>query len=87
MLSDNPYGDVSWDEPVATDNTDGKIGVIVYPFGTKPPWKCYNTTTVEYTATDPSGNKATCTFKVTLEGTILGLGLPVKCFSCNMIAY
>lgn len=71
MLPEHPYADVSWDEPVATDNAGGDINVVVSPSGIKSPWKCYNTTTVEYVATDSAGNKATCLFKVTLEGTAL----------------
>ena len=68
MPSDKPYAIVSWDEPRAADNAHGKVRIDVSPSGVKPPWRCYNTTTIEYTATDTSGNKAKCSFKVALEG-------------------
>ncbi|MCG9911082.1 MAG: HYR domain-containing protein [Flavobacteriales bacterium] len=60
---------VSWPAPVFADNCSGFLVVsqthfpgTVFPIGT---------TTVTYTATDPSGNTAVCSFTVTVNDTQL----------------
>jgi gliding motility-associated-like protein len=55
--------EVTWNEPLASDNcsavmVSGSEPGSIFPIGT---------TVVTYTATDPSGNKSTCTFNVTVE--------------------
>ncbi|MEM9723400.1 MAG: HYR domain-containing protein, partial [Bacteroidota bacterium] len=54
---------VSWIEPISTDNCDS-----VSVNATHQPGASFSigTTTVTYTATDPSGNTSSCSFKVTV---------------------
>ena len=55
---------ISWTEPVATDNCGTVTLTSNYsPGATFPP----GTTTVTYTATDPSGNSNSCSFDVTVK--------------------
>lgn len=58
----------NWTEPVAMDNSNLEPTVTVIPAGITPPHTFNETTLVVYTATDESGNKDECKFKVMLEG-------------------
>ena len=58
---------VSWNEPVATDNSD----TVFYSRSHKPDDQFpVGSTTVTYYARDISGNQATCTFTVTVLGKV-----------------
>ena len=61
----NSTGTVSWTEPTATDNS-GLVNVT----STHHPGDSFQigTTTVVYTAIDPSSNVANCTFSVVITG-------------------
>ena len=54
---------VTWTQPTASDNCSVEL-TSTHPRGSTFP---IGTTTVTYTATDPSGNKKTCSFNVTVE--------------------
>ncbi|SFT63392.1 gliding motility-associated C-terminal domain-containing protein [Lishizhenia tianjinensis] len=55
---------VSWTLPIAADNCSGVIVTSTHNSGATFP---VGTTVVTYTATDASGNTATCVFNVTVE--------------------
>ena len=59
---------VNWTEPVALDNGDLPPQVTVVPAGISPPYIFNKTTLIVYTATDGSGNKRECSFRVVLKG-------------------
>lgn len=67
-MSVNSSALVNWTVPVAMDNSDLEPNITVVPLGIIPPYNFNNTTVVVYTATDASGNKDVCSFKVILEG-------------------
>ena len=56
-----------WGPVTATDNSD-EVNVTVSPQVTSPHMFSEGQHTVVYTATDPSGNKKLCYFKVTVQG-------------------
>ena len=60
-------GPASWVVPAASDNA-GQVGLTVD--GSAVPGQLFSlgTTTVTYTATDASGNQASCSFNVTIIG-------------------
>ena len=62
----SPTGTVSWTEPTATDNSE-----LVNVMSTHHPGDSFQigTTTVTYTAIDPSSNMANCTFSVVVTGS------------------
>ncbi len=59
---------VSWTAPTASDYSGGSVTLT----STHNPGGTFSigTTTVTYTATDPSGNEATASFTVTVTGKI-----------------
>lgn len=59
---------VNWTEPVALDNSNVAPNLTVFPPGISPPHHFNETTIVQYIASDASGNKDGCLFKVILEG-------------------
>lgn len=61
---------VNWTEPVAMDNSNLEPNITVDPSEISPPHIFNETTLVVYTATDASGNKDECSFKVILEGKL-----------------
>ena len=67
-LTINSTAFVNWTEPVALDNSDVPPQVTVAPPGITPPYVFNESTLIVYTATDASGNKKECSFKVVLEG-------------------
>ena len=56
---------VTWTEPTATDNDGVKAVTSDHKPNEKFP---IGETTVTYTATDNSGNTASCSFKITVKG-------------------
>ena len=59
---------VSWTEPVATDNLGGAVSVTS---NYQPPQRFpQGTHVIKYTAVDQSGNEATCTFVIKVIGKI-----------------
>ena len=63
------FATLNWTEPNATDNS----GVVTVSSSNTPGLRFYiGSTNVTYTAIDPSGNRATSTFKVTVIGQCLG---------------
>ena len=58
-------GNVSWTEPTATDNSGNQTLTPSHNPGSAFP---IGTTTVTYISTDPTGNTATCSFNVTVNG-------------------
>lgn len=50
------------------ENSELKPNITVVPRGIIPPYIFNDTTVVVYTATDESGNKDVCSFKIILEG-------------------
>ena len=57
---------VNWTEPVATDNLGATLSVMS---NYKPPKRFTpGTHVITYTATDQSGNEATCTFAIKVIG-------------------
>ena len=59
---------VNWTQPVALDNSNLAPQVTIVPQGISPPHVFNETALIVYTATDTSGNKRECSFKVVLEG-------------------
>eukprot|EP00050_Salpingoeca_kvevrii_P009115 m.307267 g.307267 ORF g.307267 m.307267 type:complete len:566 (-) comp19854_c0_seq1:73-1770(-) len=60
---------VSWTPPVPTDNLGGD-GVTLVASHASGSSFALGTTTVTYTATDAAGNKATCSFSITLTDEV-----------------
>ena len=60
---------VTWSEPTATDNT-GSVTTSSQSSGSS---FASGTTTVKYTAVDDSGNTASETFTVTIQGMYYGI--------------
>lgn len=67
-LRANASASVHWKIPAAIDNSNEPVQITVSPPGIKPPFTFYKTTVITYTATDTTGNKEECSFKVLLEG-------------------
>ena len=67
-LRANVSASVHWKIPAAFDNSNESVQITVSPPGIKPPFTFYKTTVITYTATDASGNRKECSFKVMLEG-------------------
>ncbi len=67
-INENKTASVNWTKPVAVDNSNLEPNMTVVPRGIIPPYIFNETAFVVYTATDASGNKAECSFKVILEG-------------------
>lgn len=59
---------VTWDEPVFSDNSRGALDVRRTHADAK--WFPIGTTLVTYTATDKFGNNATCVIKVVVKGEL-----------------
>ncbi|XP_069096987.1 sushi, von Willebrand factor type A, EGF and pentraxin domain-containing protein 1 isoform X1 [Pleurodeles waltl] len=57
---------VSWETPIAKDNSGDEVSVQVSPAFLAPQLFPIGEEIITYTATDRSGNQATCTFKVTV---------------------
>ncbi|EDO36310.1 predicted protein, partial [Nematostella vectensis] len=59
---------VTWTEPTFTDN----VGVVSVMASKRPGHQMYRDTSlkVQYIAADTSGNTETCTFTITVEGTL-----------------
>ena len=66
---------VSWTEPTASDNS-GVVNLV----GNYAPGSSFplGTTTVTYTATDGSGNQASCSFQVVVSQEATGNGMKSK---------
>ncbi|XP_074555287.1 sushi, von Willebrand factor type A, EGF and pentraxin domain-containing protein 1 [Halichoeres trimaculatus] len=60
---------VSWDVPIATDNSREEVAVQVKPVYTSPALFPIGKETITYIATDRSGNQANCSFTVTVIDT------------------
>ncbi|CAJ1086014.1 sushi%2C von Willebrand factor type A, EGF and pentraxin domain-containing protein 1 [Xyrichtys novacula] len=60
---------VSWDVPIATDNSREEVAVQVKPVYTPPALFPIGKETIIYIATDRSGNQANCSFTVTVIDT------------------
>ncbi|XP_069487009.1 sushi, von Willebrand factor type A, EGF and pentraxin domain-containing protein 1 isoform X2 [Ambystoma mexicanum] len=58
---------VSWEAPIAKDNSAEEVSVQVRPAFLAPHLFPIGEEIITYTATDKSGNQASCTFKVTVE--------------------
>ena len=54
--------------PTVTDNADPSPDVTYYPLGPGDDFPDNNVTVVNVTVTDASGNTASCSFNVTVEG-------------------
>ena len=65
-ISDSGYSvNITWTPPTTNDN----YGMVTFTSDYNPgDWFVIGTTTVTYTATDTSGNTATCSFNVTILG-------------------
>ena len=76
----NATGTVSWTEPTATDNSE-----LVNVTSTHHPGDSFQigTTTVTYTAIDPSSNMAKCIFSVVITGSFSNY----KKFLSHMLAF
>ena len=59
---------VNWTQPFALDNSNRAPQVTITPPGISLPHIFNETTLVVYTATDASGNKKECAFRIVLEG-------------------
>ncbi|KAK9524849.1 hypothetical protein VZT92_017214 [Zoarces viviparus] len=62
-------GNVSWNVPTATDNSKGEVVVQVKPVYTPPQLFPIGKETITYIGTDRSGNRANCSFTVTVVDT------------------
>uniref|UniRef100_A0A671UN51 Sushi, von Willebrand factor type A, EGF and pentraxin domain-containing protein 1 n=1 Tax=Sparus aurata TaxID=8175 RepID=A0A671UN51_SPAAU len=60
---------VSWNVPIATDNSKEEVAVQVKPVYTPPQLIPIGKETITYIATDRSGNQANCSFTVTVIDT------------------
>ena len=67
-INENSSALVNWTFPVATDNSNQAPQITVSPAGATSPYTFSLSTLITYTATDASGNKAECSFKVILQG-------------------
>ncbi len=69
IISTNNQERVSWDDPKFQDNYDPQPRISsTQPSGT---FFYFGKTKVTYTATDTSGNEATCQFNVIVSGIIV----------------
>ena len=67
-ITKNSSASVNWTFPVAIDNSNQAPQITVSPAGVTSPYTFYTSTVITYTATDASGNKDECSFKVSLQG-------------------
>ena len=67
-ITENLSVTVNWTFPVAIDNSNQAPQITVSPAGVTSPYTFYSSTVITYTATDASGNKDECSFKVALQG-------------------
>ena len=78
---------VSWTDPTASDNS----GVVTLTSdATSGSNFSIGTSTVTFTATDPSGNQATSNFTITVTGkymSLIGEGLATFCAAKNALLF
>ena len=70
-INENSTALVNWTQPFALDNSNRAPHVTITPPGISPPHVFNETALVVYTATDESGNKEECSFRIVLEGDSL----------------
>ena len=64
---------VTWDMPTVVDNTGEEPAIMVIP-AIKSPWRIrIGSVTLRYVATDSVGNKAQCSFEITVVGKFVCL--------------
>lgn len=68
LVGSNSWPDVTWKVAESWDNSGSVMVTSTHKRGTQFP---AGSTTVFYTATDPYGNNATCSFSVTLTGKLI----------------
>ncbi|MBI1287931.1 MAG: HYR domain-containing protein, partial [Flavobacteriales bacterium] len=70
---------VTWTEPTADDNCSATVSSNYSPGDNFP----VGTTTVTYTATDPSGNSVSCSFDVTITPSQLSVSIAPSTVQCG----
>ena len=60
----------SWTIPMATDNSGARPNVTVFPVVSPPLLLGIEEKTITYTAIDPEGNVANCSFTIKVEGNL-----------------
>ena len=83
-----PYKEVSFNQPTVADNSDAmadaEVTVTQHPSSVKSPHKFpINTTTVVFIAADPSNNKHSCTFRVSVKGALYIFSTNTNTYSNN----
>ncbi|XP_067018332.1 uncharacterized protein [Acropora muricata] len=69
-INENSTALVNWTQPFALDNSNRAPQVTIAPPGISPPHVFNETALVVYTATDASGNKKECSFRIVLEDNL-----------------
>ena len=67
ISSQQEYAYINWEEPLVTDNSE-----VYTTWSSHPPGRLFQrgSTVVVYTAEDSSGNRATMSFQVLVEGKV-----------------